>query len=119
MTTTTPSIVIPADLLPADGRFGSGPSRGRQSTLDALAASGTGSGVSRFANLEIAGTDVAVTSLATVLGDASVTSAAAVSGGLSLQIESVCRERVYESNIIMCFYSCNNPDFGDVTCRSI
>jgi phosphoserine aminotransferase len=31
---------IPADLLPADGRFGSGPSKVRLSALDALAASG-------------------------------------------------------------------------------
>ncbi len=40
MTTDTQSISIPSDLLPADGRFGSGPSRVRQSTLDSLASSG-------------------------------------------------------------------------------
>jgi phosphoserine aminotransferase len=33
-------ITIPADLLPADGRFGCGPSKVRQQSLDALAASG-------------------------------------------------------------------------------
>jgi phosphoserine aminotransferase len=33
-------ISIPADLLPADGRFGSGPSKVRPETLDALAATG-------------------------------------------------------------------------------
>lgn len=32
---------IPAELLPADGRFGSGPSKVRREALDALAASGT------------------------------------------------------------------------------
>lgn len=32
---------IPADLLPADGRFGAGPSKIRTSALDALAATGT------------------------------------------------------------------------------
>ena len=37
---STSAITIPADLLPADGRFGSGPSRVHQSALDALAASG-------------------------------------------------------------------------------
>ncbi len=37
--TQTP-VIIPADLLPADGRFGSGPSRVRQSSLDGLAAAG-------------------------------------------------------------------------------
>ena len=40
MTPDSRSISIPAELLPADGRFGSGPTRVRQSTLDALAASG-------------------------------------------------------------------------------
>ena len=35
-----PEIVIPARLLPADGRFGSGPSRVRQSALEGLAAAG-------------------------------------------------------------------------------
>jgi phosphoserine aminotransferase len=34
-------LTIPADLLPADGRFGSGPSKVRLEALDALAASGT------------------------------------------------------------------------------
>ncbi len=38
MSTTTPDIRIPADLLPADGRFGSGPSKVRQEAVDALAA---------------------------------------------------------------------------------
>jgi len=33
-------IKIPADLLPADGRFGSGPSKVRQAQVDALAAAG-------------------------------------------------------------------------------
>ena len=41
MATDTQSISIPLDLLPADGRFGSGPTRVRQSTLDALAATGS------------------------------------------------------------------------------
>jgi len=36
-----PSITIPAELKPADGRFGSGPSKIRQPALDALAASGS------------------------------------------------------------------------------
>jgi phosphoserine aminotransferase len=36
-----PTIRIPADLLPADGRFGSGPSRVRPEALAALAATGT------------------------------------------------------------------------------
>ncbi len=36
-----PEIVIPADLLPADGRFGSGPSKIPTAHLDALAATGT------------------------------------------------------------------------------
>ena len=40
MTSDSQSISIPADLLPADGRFGSGPTRVRQETLDALAATG-------------------------------------------------------------------------------
>jgi len=35
---STPDIRIPADLLPADGRFGSGPSKVRQEGVDALAA---------------------------------------------------------------------------------
>ncbi len=34
-------IVIPADLLPRDGRFGSGPSKVERAALDALAASGS------------------------------------------------------------------------------
>jgi phosphoserine aminotransferase len=34
------TIVIPADLLPADGRFGSGPSKVRPAQLDALVAAG-------------------------------------------------------------------------------
>ena len=38
---TIPNITIPADLLPADGRFGSGPSKVRTQALDALAATGT------------------------------------------------------------------------------
>lgn len=37
MSTDTPDIRIPADLLPADGRFGSGPSKVRQQAVDALA----------------------------------------------------------------------------------
>ena len=40
MTGDSQLISIPSDLLPADGRFGSGPSRVRQATLDALASSG-------------------------------------------------------------------------------
>lgn len=36
----TAQITIPADLLPADGRFGCGPSKVRQESVDALAASG-------------------------------------------------------------------------------
>ncbi len=36
----TPQITIPAELIPADGRFGSGPSKVRQETLDALAGTG-------------------------------------------------------------------------------
>jgi phosphoserine aminotransferase len=35
-----PAIVIPADLRPADGRFGSGPTRVRQEQVEVLAASG-------------------------------------------------------------------------------
>jgi len=35
-----PRIVIPADLLPADGRFGSGPSKIRSAAVDALAGHG-------------------------------------------------------------------------------
>jgi phosphoserine aminotransferase len=38
MSTTIPDIRIPAELLPADGRFGSGPSKVRQESVDALAA---------------------------------------------------------------------------------
>jgi phosphoserine aminotransferase len=38
---TIPNITIPANLLPADGRFGSGPSKVRTQALDALAATGT------------------------------------------------------------------------------
>ena len=37
MTTDIPDIRIPADLLPADGRFGAGPSKVRQQAVDALA----------------------------------------------------------------------------------
>jgi phosphoserine aminotransferase len=37
---TTPRLEIPADLLPADGRFGSGPSKIRPAQLEALAATG-------------------------------------------------------------------------------
>ncbi len=37
----TDAITIPADLLPADGRFGAGPSKVSTSALDALAATGT------------------------------------------------------------------------------
>ena len=39
---TTPRVRIPADLLPADGRFGSGPSRIRPAQLEALLATGRG-----------------------------------------------------------------------------
>ena len=39
-TVTTPQIRIPADLLPADGRFGAGPSKIRPAQLAALAATG-------------------------------------------------------------------------------
>jgi phosphoserine aminotransferase len=38
---TVPDIKIPADLLPIDGRFGSGPTKVRPSALAALAATGT------------------------------------------------------------------------------
>lgn len=38
--TTTPDITVPADLLPADGRFCSGPGKVRTEALDALAATG-------------------------------------------------------------------------------
>jgi phosphoserine aminotransferase len=38
---TTPQIAIPADLLPADGRFGAGPSKVRPEALAALAQSGS------------------------------------------------------------------------------
>jgi len=41
MTTDTPSIIIPLDLLPTDGRFGSGPSKVRTEALRALAETGT------------------------------------------------------------------------------
>ena len=37
----TPQITIPSDLLPSDGRFGSGPSKVRPEALAALAATGT------------------------------------------------------------------------------
>jgi phosphoserine aminotransferase len=37
---TTPKIDIPADLLPADGRFGCGPSKVRSEAVEALAAAG-------------------------------------------------------------------------------
>src|SRR5665213_4058843 len=37
----TPDIRIPTDLLPADGRFGCGPSKVRPEALAALAATGT------------------------------------------------------------------------------
>ncbi|MCQ9385074.1 phosphoserine transaminase [Brevibacterium sp. 50QC2O2] len=39
-TDTADTITIPSDLLPADGRFGSGPARIRQSQVDALSAAG-------------------------------------------------------------------------------
>ena len=38
MATPVPDIRLPADLLPLDGRFGSGPSKIRQEAVDALAA---------------------------------------------------------------------------------
>jgi len=37
MSTDTPNLTLPADLLPADGRFGCGPSKVRQEAVDALA----------------------------------------------------------------------------------
>jgi phosphoserine aminotransferase len=40
MTGATPAITIPADLLPRDGRFGSGPSKVRDESLAALAGTG-------------------------------------------------------------------------------
>jgi phosphoserine aminotransferase len=40
-TPATPEIKIPADLLPADGRFGCGPSKVRPEAIAALAAAGT------------------------------------------------------------------------------
>jgi phosphoserine aminotransferase len=39
--TAAPELTIPADLLPADGRFGSGPSKVRPDVVAALAASGS------------------------------------------------------------------------------
>jgi phosphoserine aminotransferase len=41
MSASSPDITIPAELLPRDGRFGSGPSKVRVEEVDALAASGT------------------------------------------------------------------------------
>jgi phosphoserine aminotransferase len=41
MSERTPDIRIPVELLPRDGRFGSGPSKVRPEEVDALAASGT------------------------------------------------------------------------------
>jgi phosphoserine aminotransferase len=41
MTPSIPDITIPAELLPRDGRFGSGPSKVRPTDVEALAASGT------------------------------------------------------------------------------
>jgi phosphoserine aminotransferase len=41
MSASSPDITIPAELLPSDGRFGSGPSKVRVEEVDALAASGT------------------------------------------------------------------------------
>ena len=41
MTPAAPDIRIPVDLLPRDGRFGSGPSKVRPEEVDALAATGT------------------------------------------------------------------------------
>ena len=38
MSAATPAIIIPADLLPADGRFGCGPSKVRPEAIAALAA---------------------------------------------------------------------------------
>ena len=37
MSAATPEIAIPADLLPRDGRFGSGPSKVRPEAVEALA----------------------------------------------------------------------------------
>ncbi len=42
MTTPTPDITIPSDLLPADGRFCCGPSKVRPEAVDALAAEAAG-----------------------------------------------------------------------------
>jgi phosphoserine aminotransferase len=42
MSASIPDIAIPAELLPRDGRFGSGPSKVRPEEVEALAASGTG-----------------------------------------------------------------------------
>ncbi|MBC7308089.1 MAG: phosphoserine transaminase, partial [Dietzia sp.] len=39
--TDAPALTIPADLLPADGRFGCGPSKVRPAQVEALAAIGT------------------------------------------------------------------------------
>ncbi|MET1041850.1 MAG: phosphoserine transaminase, partial [Acidimicrobiales bacterium] len=41
MSGTPPAISIPDDLKPADGRFGSGPSKVRPEAVEALAATGT------------------------------------------------------------------------------
>ena len=41
MSDTIPTITIPAEMLPVDGRFGSGPSKVRTEAVDALAATGT------------------------------------------------------------------------------
>ena len=41
MTPSIPDMRIPVDLLPRDGRFGSGPSKVRPEEVEALAASGT------------------------------------------------------------------------------
>jgi phosphoserine aminotransferase len=41
MTPFIPEIAVPAELLPRDGRFGSGPSKVRPEEVDALAATGT------------------------------------------------------------------------------
>jgi phosphoserine aminotransferase len=40
MTPSTPDITIPADLLPSDGRFGSGPSKVRPEAVETLAGTG-------------------------------------------------------------------------------
>jgi phosphoserine aminotransferase len=42
VTDPAPSLTLPADLKPADGRFGAGPSKIQTSHLDALAATGAG-----------------------------------------------------------------------------